>query len=135
MLLSSVAYDRARRHPAIQFRALALQSSGAEIVVGDLHDRRTLIPALEGVEVAYFTYPIAGGIPRPIWSRASTIASAWTSRFTSRRSAPRCASRSLSTIYFEKLTQERPMTLSEALSSGYLAFGHSKRRSETVNPS
>ncbi len=43
-------------------RALALQSSGAEIVVGDLHDRRTLIPALERVEVAYFTYPIAGGI-------------------------------------------------------------------------
>lgn len=43
-------------------RALALQSSGAEIVVGDLHDRRTLIPALEGVEVAYFTYPVAGGI-------------------------------------------------------------------------
>jgi uncharacterized protein YbjT (DUF2867 family) len=34
----------------------------AEIVVADLQDRRSLTPALEAVEIAYFTYPIAGGI-------------------------------------------------------------------------
>ncbi len=43
-------------------RAGELQSRGAEIVVGDLHDRRTLIPALQGVEMGYFAYPIADGI-------------------------------------------------------------------------
>ena len=42
--------------------ALAHQLPEADIVVADLHDRRSLIPALKGVEVAYFTYPIAGGI-------------------------------------------------------------------------
>jgi uncharacterized protein YbjT (DUF2867 family) len=41
---------------------LAQQLPNAEIVVADLQDRRSLIPALEGVEIAYFTYPIAGGI-------------------------------------------------------------------------
>ncbi len=39
-----------------------LHSRGADIVIGDLHDRRTLIPALHEAEVAYFTYPIAAGI-------------------------------------------------------------------------
>ena len=43
-------------------RARALEESGAKVVVGDLRDRRSLIPALEGVAAAYFTYPIAGGI-------------------------------------------------------------------------
>ena len=43
-------------------RVSALQSLCAEIAIGDLRDRRTLIPALEGIETAYFTYPVAGGI-------------------------------------------------------------------------
>ncbi|WP_263358627.1 NmrA family NAD(P)-binding protein [Acidicapsa ligni] len=43
-------------------RSLALTKQGAEVVVGDLRDRRTLIPALDGVELAYFTHPVAEGI-------------------------------------------------------------------------
>ena len=43
-------------------RARSLEELGAEVVVGDLHDRRSLIPALDGTFMAYFTYPIAGGI-------------------------------------------------------------------------
>ena len=43
-------------------RAKSLEELGAEVVVGDLHDRRSLIPALDGTFTAYFTYPIAGGI-------------------------------------------------------------------------
>jgi uncharacterized protein YbjT (DUF2867 family) len=39
-----------------------LEDSGAQVVIGDLHDRRTLLPALEGVRSAYFTYPVMGGI-------------------------------------------------------------------------
>jgi uncharacterized protein YbjT (DUF2867 family) len=39
-----------------------LAALGAEIVLGDLHDRRTLTAALDGVETAYFTYPIADGV-------------------------------------------------------------------------
>jgi uncharacterized protein YbjT (DUF2867 family) len=43
-------------------RARALEEIGAEVVIGDLRDRRSLIPALEGTVAAYFTYPIADGI-------------------------------------------------------------------------
>jgi len=43
-------------------RTEPLQALGAEIVVGDLHDRASLVPALEGVGSAYFTYPVNGGI-------------------------------------------------------------------------
>jgi uncharacterized protein YbjT (DUF2867 family) len=43
-------------------RAKALEGIGAKVVVGDLRDRRSLIPALEGTAAAYFTYPIASGI-------------------------------------------------------------------------
>lgn len=39
-----------------------LSELGAEIVVGDLHDRRSLVPALADVDLAYFTYPIAAGV-------------------------------------------------------------------------
>jgi len=42
--------------------AEALASLGAEVVIGDLHDRRSLIPALAGVDLAYFTYPVDSGI-------------------------------------------------------------------------
>jgi len=43
-------------------RVRPFQSRGAEIAVGDLHDRRSLKAALEDVETAYFTYPISAGI-------------------------------------------------------------------------
>jgi len=39
-----------------------LESLGAEVCVGDLHDRRTLLPALADVDLAYFTYPIDAGV-------------------------------------------------------------------------
>lgn len=39
-----------------------LQDLGAEVFVGDLHDRASLLPALDGVEAAYFTYPIGAGV-------------------------------------------------------------------------
>ncbi len=40
----------------------ALRTLGVDVVLGDLHDRRTLEPALDGVEQAYFAYPVAGGV-------------------------------------------------------------------------
>jgi uncharacterized protein YbjT (DUF2867 family) len=43
-------------------RTRRLEELGAEVVLGDLHDRRTLVPALDGVDLAYFTYPIAEGV-------------------------------------------------------------------------
>ena len=43
-------------------RTAALRALGAEVFLGDLHDMRTLAPALAGVEAAYFTYPVAAGI-------------------------------------------------------------------------
>ena len=43
-------------------RTAPLEALGAEIVGGDLHDHRSLVAALAGVEIAYFTYPIADGV-------------------------------------------------------------------------
>jgi uncharacterized protein YbjT (DUF2867 family) len=43
-------------------RTEQLAELGAEIVVGDLHDRQSLVPALTDVDLAYFTYPIAAGV-------------------------------------------------------------------------
>jgi uncharacterized protein YbjT (DUF2867 family) len=43
-------------------RTEALEELGAKVVVGDLHDRASLATALDEVDVAYFAYPIAGGI-------------------------------------------------------------------------
>ncbi|WP_458316666.1 NmrA family NAD(P)-binding protein [Mycolicibacterium brisbanense] len=43
-------------------RTEQLAALGAEIAVGDLHDRRTLLPALADVDLAYFTYPIDSGV-------------------------------------------------------------------------
>ncbi|GFG68230.1 NmrA family transcriptional regulator [Mycobacterium kubicae] len=43
-------------------RTDALAMAGAEVVTGDLHDRRTLLPALADVGLAYFTYPVAAGV-------------------------------------------------------------------------
>lgn len=39
-----------------------LAELGAEVVIGDLADRRSLVPALADVDLAYFTYPIAAGV-------------------------------------------------------------------------
>lgn len=33
-----------------------------EVVIGDLHDRRSLVTALTDVELAYFTYPVEAGV-------------------------------------------------------------------------
>lgn len=43
-------------------RVAALKARGIEIATGDLHNRRSLMAALEDVEVAYFTYPAAPGV-------------------------------------------------------------------------
>jgi uncharacterized protein YbjT (DUF2867 family) len=42
-------------------RAATLRGLGADVVIGDLHDHRTLRDSLEGVEAAYFTYPMKSG--------------------------------------------------------------------------
>ena len=46
----------------IDARSDALAAQGAEIVVGDLLDINSLYTALEGVEAAYFVYPVAPGL-------------------------------------------------------------------------
>jgi uncharacterized protein YbjT (DUF2867 family) len=43
-------------------RAEALSDLGAEIAVGDFGNYQSLLAALEGVESAYFCYPVAAGI-------------------------------------------------------------------------
>jgi len=43
-------------------RTQALSALGAEIVFGDFNDRRSLLAALEGIDTATFTYPVAAGI-------------------------------------------------------------------------
>jgi uncharacterized protein YbjT (DUF2867 family) len=43
-------------------RTDALAALGAEVVIGDLHDRRSLVTALADVDLAYFTYPVDAGV-------------------------------------------------------------------------
>ena len=43
-------------------RAQRLRESGVQTLVGDLHDRRTLAPALDGAESVYVAYPVAAGV-------------------------------------------------------------------------
>jgi NAD(P)H dehydrogenase (quinone) len=43
-------------------RAEALRELGLEIVVGDFGNYRSLVAALDGIESAYFCYPVAAGI-------------------------------------------------------------------------
>lgn len=50
-----------------------LAELGAQIVVGDLHDRRTLLPALADVDLAYFTYPIDAGVVPAAANYASAV--------------------------------------------------------------
>ena len=42
-------------------RVAPLREIGVEVVTGDLADRRSLPAALDGIETAYFTYPVAAG--------------------------------------------------------------------------
>lgn len=46
---------------------------GAEVVRGDLLDRGSLVTALAGVDLAYFTYPIAGGVVPAAATYASAV--------------------------------------------------------------
>jgi uncharacterized protein YbjT (DUF2867 family) len=103
--------------------ALVRQLPGAEIVVADLHDRRALIPALAGTDVAYFTYPIASGIVDAAANFASAARASGLKRLVVMSMGMR-EPRPLNNL-FETVTKERPMTLSEALSSGYLSFDRS----------
>ncbi|UMB69049.1 NmrA family NAD(P)-binding protein [Mycobacterium paraterrae] len=43
-------------------RAAALRDSGADVVVGDLHDIDVVRAAADGVRAAYFVYPISPGL-------------------------------------------------------------------------
>jgi uncharacterized protein YbjT (DUF2867 family) len=44
-------------------RAAELRDLGAEVVVGDLLNVEQVAPALQGVQRAYFNYPVRGGMP------------------------------------------------------------------------
>ncbi len=46
----------------VRSESVAPPNDADAVVVGDLHDRGSLIPALDGVGAAYFTYPVAAGI-------------------------------------------------------------------------
>ena len=65
-----------------------LRARGAEIVQGDLHDRASLIGALEGVATAYFTYPISGGIVAAAANFASAARTAGVKRVVVMSMAP-----------------------------------------------
>jgi uncharacterized protein YbjT (DUF2867 family) len=54
-------------------RAERLRRSGVQTLVGDLHDRRTLPPALDGVDSVYVAYPVAAGIVDALANVASVI--------------------------------------------------------------
>ncbi|KUI22272.1 NmrA family NAD(P)-binding protein [Mycobacterium sp. GA-2829] len=43
-------------------RTQRIEELGAEVILGDLHDRRSLLPALADVDLVYFAYPIAAGV-------------------------------------------------------------------------
>ena len=46
----------------IDERSEALQAMGIQMVVGDFADYASLLAALEGVEAAYFSYPVGAGL-------------------------------------------------------------------------
>jgi uncharacterized protein YbjT (DUF2867 family) len=54
-------------------RAQRLRESGVQTVVGDLHDRRTLRPALDGAGSVYIAYPVAAGVAFALANVASVI--------------------------------------------------------------
>ena len=54
-------------------RAAELRRRGATTVVGDLHDRGSLLAAVDGVDAIYFTYPVAAGVIPAAANLASAI--------------------------------------------------------------
>jgi uncharacterized protein YbjT (DUF2867 family) len=54
-------------------RAQRLRESEVQTVVGDLHDRRTLRPALDGAGSVYVAYPVAAGVAFALANVASVI--------------------------------------------------------------
>jgi uncharacterized protein YbjT (DUF2867 family) len=54
-------------------RAQRLRESGVQTLVGDLHDRRTLLPALDGAGAVYVAYPVAAGTVDALTNVASVI--------------------------------------------------------------
>jgi uncharacterized protein YbjT (DUF2867 family) len=54
-------------------RARLLRESGVQTLVGDLHDRRTLLPALDGAGSVYVAYPVAAGTVDALANVASVI--------------------------------------------------------------
>lgn len=54
-------------------RAARLRESGVQTMVGNLHDRRTLLPALDGVSSVYVAYPVAAGVAVALANLASVI--------------------------------------------------------------
>jgi uncharacterized protein YbjT (DUF2867 family) len=60
-------------------RAERLRESGVQTLVGDLHDRRTLLPALDGAGSVYIAYPVAAGIVDALANVASVIGELGTS--------------------------------------------------------
>ena len=43
-------------------RSEELRGMGIELVIGDFADYTTLVAALEGIEAAYFCYPVGAGL-------------------------------------------------------------------------
>ncbi|MCV7410732.1 hypothetical protein AWC05_02085 [Mycobacterium florentinum] len=54
-------------------RAEALRRRGATTVVGDLHDRASLVSAAHDVGAVYFTYPVAAGVVSAAANLASVL--------------------------------------------------------------
>jgi uncharacterized protein YbjT (DUF2867 family) len=57
-------------------RAEDLRRRGATTVVGDLHDRASLVAAVQNVGAVYFTYPVAAGVVSAAANVASVLAAA-----------------------------------------------------------
>ena len=60
-------------------RADGLRRRGATTVVGDLHDRASLVAAVDGVSAVYFAYPIAAGVIPAAANLASVLVDAGSS--------------------------------------------------------
>jgi uncharacterized protein YbjT (DUF2867 family) len=50
-----------------------LRQLGADVCIGDLHDRRSLVRALDGMNAVYFAYPVNSGIVPAAANLASAI--------------------------------------------------------------
>lgn len=54
-------------------RTAELRRRGATTVVGDLHDRGSLVAAVQDVSAVYFTYPVAAGVVSAAANLASVL--------------------------------------------------------------